>query len=58
MRKIAGILVVFTILGTNLNAQVRNDVIKAYNEGAKAMQTDSQAAIGAFENVITLSEQV
>lgn len=58
MRKIGGILVVFAIIGTNLKAQERNDVIKFYNEGAKAMQTDPKAAITAFENVITLSDKV
>jgi len=57
-RKIAGIMVVSAIIGTNLNAQVRNDVITFYNEGAKAMQTDAKAAIVAFENVITLSDKV
>ena len=58
MKKIAVILVVSAIFGTNLNAQVRNDVIRVYNEGAKAMQTDINVAIEAFENVITLSDQV
>lgn len=58
MRKIARILVASVIIGTNLSAQERNDVIKAYNEGAKSMQTDVQAAIKAFENVITLSDKV
>lgn len=56
---IAGLLVVSAVIGTNLGAQVgRNDVITAYNEGAKAMQTDTRAAIDAFEKVITLSDQV
>jgi tetratricopeptide (TPR) repeat protein len=58
MRKIAVILVFSAILGTNLIAQERNDVIKVYNEGAKATQTDPRAAIEAFENVVKLSEQV
>jgi len=58
MRKIAGILVVSAIIGTNLNAQTRNDVISAYNEGAKASQTDAGAAIVAFEQVVTLADQV
>ncbi|HUX57377.1 MAG TPA: hypothetical protein VMV77_10410 [Bacteroidales bacterium] len=58
MIKIAGILIFSAILGKNLNAQERNDVIKYYNEGAKAMQTDLPVAIEAFENVITLSDQV
>jgi len=58
MRKIAGIMVVSAILGANLNAQTRNDVISAYNEGAKASQTDAGAAIVAFEQVVTLADQV
>jgi tetratricopeptide (TPR) repeat protein len=58
MRKAIGIIVVSAIIGTNLYAQERNDVIKVYNEGAKAMQTDVPAAIKAFEDVITLSDKV
>ncbi len=58
MRKIAWILVASIIIGTNLSAQERNDVIKAYNESAKLMQTDVQAAIKAFENAITLADKV
>jgi len=58
MSKGAGILIVSAIIGTNLNAQVRNDVIKAYNEGAKASQTDPAAAVVAFENVIELADTV
>ncbi len=58
MRKTAGILLVSAIIGTSLYAQDRNDVIKFYNEGAKAMQTDPKAAIAAFENVVTLSDKV
>ena len=58
MRKIAGIIIVSTIIGANLNAQTRNDVIDAYNEGAKTMQTDIKTAIEAFEKVVVLSDQV
>lgn len=58
IKKIAGILTFSVIIGTNLNAQDRNDVIKVYNEGAKAMQTDVPAAIKAFEEVVTLSDKV
>jgi hypothetical protein len=58
MRKIAGILIVSAIIGANLNAQTRNDVITAYNDGAKAIQTDVKTAIEAFEKVIVLSDQV
>ena len=56
-RNLAGILVV-TIFTTNLYGQERNDVIKSYNEGAKAMPTDTKAAIAAFENVVSLSDKV
>jgi tetratricopeptide (TPR) repeat protein len=58
IRKIAGILIVSAFIGTNLNGQVLNDVITVYNEGAKAVQTDTKAAIAAFEKVITLSDKV
>jgi len=58
LNKIAGILALLVVAVTGLNAQDRNDVIKSYNEGAKAMQTDPKAAIAAFENVITLSDKV
>jgi len=57
-RKTAVILIVSAITGVNLNAQERNDVIKVYNEGAKSIQTDIQAAIKAFENVVSLSDKV
>jgi tetratricopeptide (TPR) repeat protein len=58
MRRITLILVVSAIIGTNLNAQELNDVITAYNEGAKAMQTDTKVAIESFEKVVTLSDKV
>jgi tetratricopeptide (TPR) repeat protein len=58
IKRITGILIVSTIISANLNAQDRNDVIKFYNEGAKAMQTDIPAAIKAFEEVVTLSDKV
>jgi hypothetical protein len=52
-------LIVFVVFSTiAVKAQGRNDVIEAYNEGAKAVQTNPQAAIKAFENVVTLSKQV
>jgi tetratricopeptide (TPR) repeat protein len=58
MRKIAGILVASAMISTGLYGQELNDVIKVYNDGAKAMQTDPQAAIAAFENVVTLADKV
>jgi tetratricopeptide (TPR) repeat protein len=56
--KTVSILVVLVISTATINAQGRNDVIKAYNEGAGLVQTDPLGAIKAFENVVTLSKQV
>ena len=58
MRRIAGVFIVSAIIGANLNAQTRNDVVNVYNDGAKAMQTDVKTAIEAFEKVVVLSDQV
>jgi tetratricopeptide (TPR) repeat protein len=56
--KAISLIVVLVFSTTTIKSQGRNDVIKAYNEGAGAVQTDPQAAIKAFENVVTLSKQV
>lgn len=58
MKKVAGIMVVSALISGSITGQTRNDVIKVYNEGAKAAQTDPKAAIAAFENVIVLSDKV
>ena len=58
MRRITGVFIVSAIIGANLNAQTRNDVVNVYNDGAKAMQTDVKTAIEAFEKVVVLSDQV
>lgn len=58
VKKFAGLFLVAFAAVSMLNGQERNDVIKVYNEGAKLLQTDVQGAISAFENVVTLSEQV
>ncbi|MBI5009524.1 MAG: tetratricopeptide repeat protein [Bacteroidia bacterium] len=58
MKKIVIIMAVFVILCVKLDAQDRNEVLNAYNEGAKASKTDIKAAITSFENVITLAEKV
>jgi hypothetical protein len=58
MKKIAVILAISAVIGSSLNAQDRNAVIAAYNEGAKLTQSDVPGAISAFEKVITLSDQV
>jgi len=57
MKKIA-LLVVTAMIVTALHAQDRNAVVAAYNEGAKAAQTDAVTAIAAFEKAITLADQV
>jgi tetratricopeptide (TPR) repeat protein len=56
--KSVSLLFVVIISTTNIKAQGMKDVIKTYNEGAKAVQTDPMAAIKAFENVVTLSKEV
>lgn len=57
--KSAMVMAVLLITCAGLVAQpVRNDVVKAYNEGVNAMQTDVGAAIRAFENSIGLADQV
>ncbi|HLN20863.1 MAG TPA: tetratricopeptide repeat protein [Bacteroidales bacterium] len=57
--KKAVLLFVFTaLIGTVLSAQTRNEVVEAYNEGAKLAPTDVPGAIAAFEKVISLSDKV
>jgi tetratricopeptide (TPR) repeat protein len=56
--KTVSLLIVVVFSTTTIKGQGRNDVIEAYNEGAKAVQTDPQAAINAFEKVVLLSKQV
>ena len=56
--KTVSFLVVLVLSATTIHAQGRKDVIKAYNDGATSVQSDPQAAIKAFENVVTLSKQV
>jgi hypothetical protein len=58
LRKVAGVLVVSALMVTISKAQDRNAVIEAYNEGAKAAQTDVPASIKAFENAISLADKV
>ena len=57
MKKVS-LLIITLIIVVNLNAQDRNAVVAAYNDGAKAAQTDAAAAITAFEKAITLADQV
>ncbi|HEX2922232.1 MAG TPA: hypothetical protein VHO50_13800 [Bacteroidales bacterium] len=58
LKKSAGILIISAFFSFSLYGQTRNEVLEAYNEGAKASQTDTPAAIAAFEKAITLADQV
>jgi tetratricopeptide (TPR) repeat protein len=58
MKKFSLITMVLFLLIAAINAQDRNEVVNAYNEGAKTAQTDAKAAIASFENVVALSEKV
>jgi tetratricopeptide (TPR) repeat protein len=51
-------LMISSFAFTSLLAQDRNAVIAAFNEGAKLTKTDVPGAIQAFENTITLADQV
>lgn len=56
--KFTWLLTAFILIALSAGAQERNDVIKAFNEGAKAQQTDVPAAIRAFEEAISIAEKV
>jgi tetratricopeptide (TPR) repeat protein len=58
MKKFSLIMMAVFLLVTAINAQDRNEVVNAYNEGAKTAQSDAKAAIASFENVVALSEKV
>jgi tetratricopeptide (TPR) repeat protein len=49
---------VFAVTAVILSAQTRDDVVKAYNDGAKASATDVKAAIASFETAIQLADKV
>jgi tetratricopeptide (TPR) repeat protein len=51
-------MIILAMTNTSLNAQTRNDVIRAYNDGAKTMQTDIKTAINSFESAISLADKV
>ena len=58
LRKTATVIVLTALMVHVISGQERNDVIKAYNEGAKAIQTDPAAAIKSFETAIALADKV
>lgn len=57
LKKTAAILLVSAMIALPAKAQDRNAVVEAFNEGAKASQTDPVAAIKAFENVVVLADK-
>jgi hypothetical protein len=58
IEKSTGIIILLALMVTGAGAQDRNEVIQAYNEGAKAMQSDAPAAIRAFETAISIADKV
>ncbi len=58
LKKIAVVILAFAGLHVNLQAQEKNEAIKAFNESVELMKADPVSAIGAFENCIRICEQV
>jgi tetratricopeptide (TPR) repeat protein len=58
IKRIAGLVVVFTGLFTGLLAQEKNDAIKVFNEGVELMKANDVRAIETFENCIKICEQI
>ncbi|MBN1158300.1 MAG: hypothetical protein JXA61_02875 [Bacteroidales bacterium] len=58
VKKIAGFMMVATVLTLGAYSQVRNDAIRAFNAGVGLMKTDIPAAIESFESCVAISEQV
>jgi tetratricopeptide (TPR) repeat protein len=58
LRKVAGTILLSALTVSIGFSQDRNEVIAAYNEGAKLMQTDAPGAIKAFETAIAVADKV
>lgn len=58
LRKTAVILSIAALSAMNLYSQERADIIKAYNDGVKQIQTNLDSAIISFNNVIQMSDKV
>lgn len=56
-RKVAVILAA-SLFAINIYGQTRSDVVKLYNDGVKAIQTNIDSAILKFEDVVKISEKV
>jgi len=58
INRIAGFLLLCTVLSAGVFAQEKNDAIKAFNEGVELMKANDPGAIASFENCIRVCEQV
>ncbi len=58
IKRVTGLLLIFTGLQVSLFAQDKNAAIDAFNESVNLMKTDPVSAISAFENCIKVCEQV
>jgi tetratricopeptide (TPR) repeat protein len=58
IKRVTGLLLIFTGLQAGLFAQDKNAAIGAFNESVNLMKTDPVSAIGSFENCIKICEQV
>lgn len=54
----AAVILVASIFAINTYGQTRSDVVKLYNDGVKAIQTNIDSAILKFENVVKISATV
>ncbi|HLN54508.1 MAG TPA: hypothetical protein VK207_00875 [Bacteroidales bacterium] len=56
--KTAGFILLALFMTFNLSAQDRNELIKVYNAGARAAQTNVDSAIIYFENAISIADKI
>ncbi len=58
IKRVTGLLIIFTGLHVSLFAQEKNDAINAFNESVNLMKTDPVSAIASFENCIKVCDQI
>lgn len=58
IKRVTGLLLIFTGLQVSLFAQDKNAAIDAFNESVNLMKTDPVSSIASFENCIKICEQV
>lgn len=57
-KKTAGLFIFTFLIGIVLSGQDRNELIRVYNLGAKAAQTNIDSAIIYFENAISIADKL